>query len=169
MSDSEETGALRDNAAAARRADAAVAAIFLLLGVYVTYVSLTDLQAFSAGQVGPGVLPFLVGLTLILTSALVLWKTSAGVTLENLDAIPTLREGMRAGGLFVLMVVCSFLIPILGTLVALALFVIVELYVLERRSLTLTLGTTVAIVLLIYVFFEALLGVPLPHGTIGLL
>lgn len=150
-------------------ADAIVSALFLMLGVYIAFASVTRYQAFSQGQVGPGVLPLLIGATMILTSGLVLirlWRAQAAAT----DAdMPTAPELARVAKLLALMVACVTAMPMVGAIVTLGLFVLVETALIEKRGWLLSVMTAVAIPLLLYVFFEVLLGVPLPAGRIGLL
>jgi hypothetical protein len=153
----------------ARILDAAAAVLFLLLGLYVTYASVTEYQAFSEGRVGAGVLPFLVGVTLIITSVLILLRLRHGLAVEAGAEMPTLREASRAGALLLLTIVTVALMPVLGTLVALAGFGFVEVALLERRGWFLGILTAILIPAVLYFFFEAVLGVPLPRGEIGLL
>lgn len=151
----------------ARIADFVVAALFMGIGVYIAYASLTDYQAFG-GRVGPGVLPFMIGITLVLTSALIMLRLRRDVAVEDAD-MPDLIEASRAGSLLALTIVTVLLIPILGAIVTLGLFGLIETTILEKRGWKLGLLTAVTIPLLLYTFFDALLGVPLPSGRLGLL
>lgn len=153
----------------ARVADLIVGTIFMMLGLYVSFVSISQYQALSRGQVGPGVLPLLIGLTLILTSSLIMLRLHREAAAEADIEMPSLVEASRAGALLVLTVVTVILIPVIGALVALGLFGFVETTFLEKRGWRLGLLTAVLIPALLYVFFEAVLGVPLPAGHIGLL
>lgn len=154
--------------AVGRRADAIVAVLFLLLGCYVTFASIVRYGAFEGGQAGPGVLPFLIGVTLMATSALILLKLLRDAPLRDTLEMPPMSAALRVAALFTLIVIATAAIPFLGSLTALGLFVLVETLVLEKRGWNLSVATALLIPALLYVFFEALLGVPLPRGVIGL-
>ena len=79
-----------------------------------------------------------------------------------------MSAALRVAALFTLIVIATAAIPFLGSLTALGLFVLVETLVLEKRGWNLSVATALLIPALLYVFFEALLGVPLPRGVIGL-
>jgi hypothetical protein len=105
---------------------------------------------------------------MMLTSGLVMLRLRREAALEGIE-VPSVKEAGRAGALLLLTAVTIVLIPILGTLVSLGLFGFVETAVLERRGWRLGLLTALLIPLLLYLVFEAVLGVPLPAGQIGLL
>jgi hypothetical protein len=157
------------NEAKGRLLDLVVCGLFSLAGCYVTYASIVDYNALSGGQVGPGVLPLAIGLTFILTSALAALRLRRPGILIDPDEIPNATQVGRVVALLTLTVAAVLLMPIIGTLVALGLFALVEVAWLERRGLKLGILTALMLPLALYLLFEAVLGVPLPAGRLGLL
>ena len=156
------------DARAYRRLDLFVAAFFLFLGLLVLEQVWSELPLVRMGQVGPGMLPFGVGCILVAMSLVLVWQNLRGTGTIPALPMPTLSEGGRVAAVVVMLVLTILLIPVLGTLTTLALFIFLELKGVERRSLPLSAATAVLIPLFIYASFEALLGVPLPAGILGL-
>lgn len=168
MHDQARHGQLRDERKA-RLVDLAVAVLFMLLGLYMAYASVVDYKALSQGQVGPGVLPLAIGLTFVLTSALIMLRLrEPGLAVDPAE-IPSRIEALRVLALVLLTIVTVLLMPVLGTLAALGLFAFVEVALLERRGFRLGVMTALILPALLYLLFEATLGVPLPAGRLGLL
>lgn len=161
-------GRLR-NEVKGRLLDLAVCGLFLLVGVYMTYSSIVDYKALSAGQVGPGVLPLAIGLTFILTATLAALRLRRPGILIDPSEIPDGSQVLRVIAFMALTLATVLLMPIIGTLVALAVFALVEVAWLERRGLRLGLLTAIILPVALYLLFEAVLGVPLPAGRLGLL
>jgi hypothetical protein len=150
-------------------ADLVVSGLFMLFGLYVVVSSVTEYDLVDRGQVGPGLLPLMIGLTLILTSGLIMLRLRGGPLVEAHTELPNLREAGRALALLVLILVTVIMMPIVGAIVSLGLFGLIETMVLERRGWRLGMLTALLIPALLYVFFEVVLGVPLPRGELGLL
>lgn len=150
-------------------ADLVVSALFMLLGLYVSVASVTEYDLVDRGQVGPGMLPLVVGLALMVTSAIVMLRLRGGASVETDTELPNLTEAGRALALLILIVVTVVVMPIVGAIVSLGVFGLIETMVLERRGWRLGLLTAVLIPALLYLFFELALGVPLPRGEFGLL
>ena len=151
-----------------RRLDLAVALFFLILGLIVLQQVWTELPLMRMRQVGPGMLPFGVGCILVAMSSMLVWQNLRGEAPAGDPSIPTLLEGSRVVAVVVMLVAAIGLAPVLGTLVTLCLFIFLELRMVERRSPLLSIASAVLITLFIYVTFEALLGVALPAGVLGL-
>jgi putative tricarboxylic transport membrane protein len=148
----------------AQTADGLVCCVFCLLGAYICYSSVMDLQAFSSIQVGSGVIPFLVGALMVLSASAVLFQLRMGRLVAETVEMPTRAEGSRALALLVLTVCTVTIIPLLGMILSLGLFILIELLLLERRGLVLSLATAIILPTGLYLLFQVLLGVPLPAG-----
>jgi hypothetical protein len=82
--------------------------------------------------------------------------------------MPTLREGSRVAVVVALFVATIALMPVLGTLVSLFLFILAETRFVEGRNWLLSLSTAILVPLFVFATFEALLDVALPAGVLGL-
>ena len=151
-----------------RLLDIIVAAFFLLIGIVVLQQVYSELPLMRMRQVGPGMLPLGVGCILVVMGFIVLVQGLRGRTVFSGDLMPTLREGSRVAIVVVMLFGSIALMPILGTLVTLAVFIVIELRLVEGRSWLLSTATAVLVPLFIYASFEALLGVQLPVGVLGL-
>lgn len=151
-----------------RRLDIAIALFFFLMGVVVLQQVYTELPLIRMRQVGPGMLPFGVGCILFVMGLAVLVQSLRGRTAFSGEIMPTLREGSRVAFTIAMLIATIVLMPVLGTLVTLCLFIIAELRFVEGRSWLLSTATAVLVPLFIYATFEATLGVQLPAGILGL-
>ena len=156
------------DARAYRGFDLVVAVFFLLIGLVVLQQVWTELPLMSMRQVGPGMLPFGVGCILVAMSSVLIWQNLRGLGAGSTLTMPTLNEGTRVAAVVVMLILTIALAPVLGTLTTLVLFIFLELKLVERRSLMLSTATALLIPLFIYATFEALLGVALPAGMLGL-
>ena len=148
--------------------DLVVAVFFLALGLIVLQQVWTELPLVLMRQVGPGMLPFGVGCILVAMSSVLVWQNLRGAGVLPALSMPTVREGSRVAAVVAMLILTIALAPILGTLVTLVVFIFLELKMVERRSTVLSVSTAILIPLFIYATFEALLGVALPAGMLGL-
>jgi putative tricarboxylic transport membrane protein len=151
------------------RLDMLVAVIFIALGGVILQQIATKLPLMRFGQVGPGMLPFGVAAIFIVMGLLIIVQNLRGAAATSGGHMPNLREGGRVIALIALVVGATILMPYLGTVTALALFILVETRFLEGRRWPVAVAAAVLVPLFIYVSFEALLGVPLPKGMLGLI
>ena len=159
---------LARDARAYRGLDFVVAVFFLVLGLIVLQQVWTELPLMRMRQVGPGMLPFGVGCILVAMSLVLIWQNLRGLGVSPGLSMPTVGEGTRVAAVVAMLILTILLAPILGTLATLALFIFLELKLVERRSILLSVSTALLIPLFIYATFEALLGVALPAGMLGL-
>lgn len=148
--------------------DIVVAALFLLTGIVVLQQVYTELPLIRMRQVGPGMLPFGVGCILVPMGLIVLVQALRGRSPFSGSLMPTLREGSRVAVVTVMLFASIAIMPVLGALATLALFILIELRLVEGRGWLLSAATALLVPLFIYATFEALLGVQLPVGVLGL-
>jgi len=159
---------LARSASVYRWLDIVVAAFFLVLGVVVLAQVATELPLMRFGQVGPGMLPSAVGSILIGLGGIAILQNLTSRVAFSGTAMPTLKEGVRVAAVVVLLILTILFIPVLGTLASLMLFILIELRFVERRSWTISVATAALVPLFIHTTFEAMLGVALPAGILGL-
>lgn len=148
--------------------DLVVAVFFLFLGLVALEQVWSELPIMRMGQVGPGMLPFVVGCILVTMSLVLVWQNLRGTIVVPQLVMPTLGEGGRVAAVVVMLALTIALTSILGSLATLALFILLELKLVEGRSWLVAVATAVLIPLFIFASFEALLGVALPAGILGL-
>ena len=148
--------------------DLTVAGLFVLAGVVAIHQVATALPLIHLRQVGPGMLPLGVGCIMVVMGAAIIVQNVLNLTGIREVVMPTLREGSRVGAVVALLVATIALMPVIGTLVSLALFILAEIRLVERRSWPVGLATAVLVPLFVYAAFEALLDVQLPAGVLGL-
>jgi Tripartite tricarboxylate transporter TctB family len=151
-----------------RRFDLVVAMFFLILGLVALEQVWAELPIVRMGQVGPGMLPLGVGCILVAMSSVLVWQNLRATIVVPPLAMPTLGEGGRVATVIAMLALTIVLTPVLGMLATLALFILLELKLVEGRSWLLAVATAVLIPLFIFASFEALLGVALPAGILGL-
>ncbi|HMR34232.1 MAG TPA: tripartite tricarboxylate transporter TctB family protein [Amaricoccus sp.] len=152
---------------AAATGEALVSLGFILLGAFLCYHSLTRLNAFGAGQTGPGVLPFFGGVVMILASVKTLLRLRSRGPDEDIE-LPDRQGAGRVAALIGLTAAAVAGLLLIGTLVTLALFTSVELRLIERRSWSFSIVAGLAVAAVVYLIFVAVLGINLPHGLLGL-
>ena len=138
--------------------------VFMAIGAYVIYYTLTELKIGSIHSPGSGFFTFICGAgILILSTALV-----AGTFVKGTENRPLWEKGgwLKPMLAFALTVAYAFLIPRAGFLLATVLFLAVWQVVVERErpvktALIALIGTAA-----MWVIFEKLLRVPLPNGLL---
>ena len=133
----------------------------------------------EGGRVGPGLLPMVTGLLLLLLSGVQLlarlWRPSAAADAppagygDGVDVLGRTRaERVRHLRMVVLALpVAVLLVPLLGFLAAFGLLVLFISAAVERRRVPVALLATVLAVAVGYGVFAVFLDVPLPTGAVG--
>jgi hypothetical protein len=137
-------------------------------GVAVVVSSLDNGIGWSTEGVDAGTFPFLTGIIIVLGS---LYNLVRGVrTAATLASVPiaiTPIELRRLAGLFVPAAVFVAAIPFAGMYLAAAGYVFAVLAVPRHQSLPRALAMAVATSLALYVVFERMFEVTLPHGALA--
>ncbi|HKU09331.1 MAG TPA: tripartite tricarboxylate transporter TctB family protein [Bradyrhizobium sp.] len=151
-----------------RALEIATAVLAGAFGVAVAISSLDNGIGWSTAGVEAGTFPFLTGLIIVLGSFynLVRGTLPAG-NLAGLPAAITPIELRRLAGLFVPAVIFVAAIPVIGMYLASALYVFAVLALPKHQSLLRSLATAVATPLALYLVFERMFQVTLPHGALA--
>lgn len=132
-------------------------------GAAVAISSLDNGIGWSAAGVDAGTFPFLIGTVIVFGS---LYNLVRGVLTEHEIAI-TWSSLRRSIALLVPAVAFVGIIPLIGMYLSCGLYMFASLMLRDRRSvvqsLVLSLGTPLAL----YLVFERLFLVSLPHGALG--
>jgi putative tricarboxylic transport membrane protein len=136
---------------------------FILLA-FAGYIMITSflMEYVVAGVPGPGFLPFWAGLILGAAAVMILvnsWKKPlTGLFIANRTVLwRTVIFGLG-------MAVMAFLIPYLGMVVTLALFMLLTVPFLGARHPLKIAASVILVPLFVYVLFQFILQVPLPVG-----
>ncbi|MGJ4945527.1 tripartite tricarboxylate transporter TctB family protein [Bradyrhizobium sp. HKCCYLS1011] len=137
-------------------------------GVAVVVSSLDNGIGWSSAGVDAGTFPFLTGLVIVLGS---LYNLVRGVVpaarLANVPIALTSTELRRLAGLFVPAAIFVAAIPLLGMYLAAAAYVFAVLAIPRHQSVLRSLMIAVATPLALYVVFERMFQVTLPHGALA--
>lgn len=137
-------------------------------GVAVVVSSLDNGIGWSSAGVDAGTFPFLTGLVIVLGS---LYNLGRGVlpaaTLANVPIAVTATELRRLAGLFVPAAIFIGAIPLLGMYVASSLYIFAVLAIPKHQSVPRALTMAIATALALYVVFERMFQVSLPHGALA--
>lgn len=116
---------------------------------------------------GPGFMPLTLSMLMGILSAILLFRC-----LRAEEATRSLFENhaglKKAAIVAVLYLVYILLLQVLGLLVALAVFLLILLWLVENRSIFFSVGAAVVVSLSCYFLFEVWLKVPLPIGIFGI-
>jgi putative tricarboxylic transport membrane protein len=140
-------------------ADRMVAVILLAFAVYVGVGSLS-MEYATKGVPGPGFLPFWISLFLGGAAVLILvqgWtKPLAGPLIADRGVLwRTLALGLGIAGM-------AFLIPFIGMILAMALFILGAVPLLGAKKWMHILAAVVLVPAFVYLLFQYILQVPLP-------
>ena len=140
-------------------ADRLVGLVLLAFAVYVFVVSRT-MEFITAGVPGPGFLPFWISVFLGVAAILILVKgwiePMAGALIADRRVLwRTLIFGAGIAGM-------AFLIPFLGMILVLALFILGSAPLLGARKWSHILAAAVFVPAFVYLLFQYILQVPLP-------
>ncbi|MFH0303096.1 tripartite tricarboxylate transporter TctB family protein [Bradyrhizobium sp. 31Argb] len=137
-------------------------------GVAVVVSSFDNGIGWSAAGIDAGTFPFLAGVIIVAGS---LYNLARGVlpggTLASVPVAITGIELRRLAGLFVPAALFVALIPIVGMYVASAGYVFAVLALPRHQSLLRSLAMASATPLALYVVFERMFQVTLPHGALA--
>ncbi|KJC51799.1 tripartite tricarboxylate transporter TctB family protein [Bradyrhizobium sp. LTSP857] len=151
-----------------RALELATAVLTGSFGVAVVVQSLDNGIGWSSAGVDSGTFPFVIGLVIILGS---LYNLVRGVLpATSLASVPiaiTQIELRRLAGLFVPAAIFVAAIPLLGMYLASALYIFAVLAVPRHQSLLRSLAMAAATALALYVVFERMFQVSLPHGALA--
>ena len=137
-------------------------------GVAVVVQSLDNGIGWSSAGVDAGTFPFLTGIIVVLGS---LYNLVRGLvpaaSLANVPIAITPLELRRLAGLFVPAAIFVAAIPLLGMYLASAGYVFAVLAIPRHQSLPRALAMAAATALALYVVFERMFQVSLPHGALA--
>src|SRR5258708_6070574 len=151
-----------------RALELATAVLTGSFGVAVAVSSLDNGIGWSSAGVDSGTFPFVIGLVIVLGS---LYNLVRGVLpATSLASVPlaiTRIELRRLAGLFVPAAIFVAAIPLLGMYLASALYIFAVLAIPRHQSLLRSLAMAAATALALYVVFERMFQVSLPHGAVA--
>jgi hypothetical protein len=137
-------------------------------GVAVVVSSLDNGIGWSRAGVDAGTFPFVIGLVIVLGS---LYNLVRGVlpatTLASVPVAITPIELRRLAGLFVPAAIFVAAIPLLGMYLASALYIFAVRAIPRHQSVLRSLAMAAATALALYVVFERMFQVSLPHGALA--
>ena len=137
-------------------------------GVAVVVSSLDNGIGWSSAGVEAGTFPFLTGIIVVLGS---LYNLVRGlvpvVTLANVPVAITQVELRRLAALFLPAAIFVAAIPLLGLYLASGLYVFAVLAIPRHQSMPRALAMAGATALALYVVFERMFQVSLPHGALA--
>lgn len=139
--------------------------LFVALGLYVTWYSLTTLKVGSINKPGPGFFTFVCGAGIFVLSAI--WLFSI---LKKQDAKgPLWGKGQWLGPLLAigLAFLYAVLMQFLGYIFSTMLFIILWQLLIAKGSRTTIIIFAVVGTAVMYFLFSFLLSVPLPRGVFG--
>jgi len=146
-----------------RALELATAALTGTFGATVIVSSIDNGIGWSTAGVDAGTFPFLTGLIVLLGS---LWNLARG-WLESRNVLVSSSDLRHLTALFVPAVVFVAAIPLIGVYLASACYMLGTLALLHRLSLQRSLLIATATPLALYLVFERMFQVSLPHGALG--
>ena len=151
-----------------RALELATAVLTGSFGVAVVVQSLDNGIGWSSEGVDAGTFPFLTGIIIVVGS---LYNLTRGVVpAASLASVPIAinsPELRRLAGLFVPAAIFVAVIPLLGMYVASAAYVFAVLAIPRYQSILRSAATAAATALALYVVFERMFQVSLPHGALA--
>lgn len=136
-------------------------AVLLIVGS-ITLLQIRGLEFMDGTGPGPSFLPFFLGVFLIIL-ALLLLSGKPLLTFTNNEA--NLKQTL---GYIILFALTVFLLPYIGTSLAILFFIFIELVIIEKRKVFVSLMVSVGTSVSVFLIFEQLFGLPLPHGFLGI-
>ncbi|WP_028346158.1 tripartite tricarboxylate transporter TctB family protein [Bradyrhizobium murdochi] len=151
-----------------RALEIAAAALTGLFGVVVIVSSIDNGIGWSSAGVDAGTFPFLTGIIIVLGSLYNMGQGAIGRgTLAMVRTAITPSELRRLAGLFVPAAIFVAVIPMVGMYLASAGYVFAVLALPKRQSVLRALVIAAATPLALYVVFERMFQVSLPHGALA--
>jgi len=137
-------------------------------GVAVAVQSLDNGIGWSSEGVESGTFPFLTGIIIVAGSLYNLVRGAVpAASLANVPTAITSIELRRLAGLFVPAAIFVATIPLLGMYIASAAYVFAVLAIPRHQSVVRSVVTAAATALALYVVFERMFQVSLPHGALA--
>jgi hypothetical protein len=150
-----------------RALEISTAALTGSFGVAVVVSSLNNGIGWSTAGVDAGTFPFLTGVIIVLGSLYNLARgTLPGGTLASVPVAVTRIELRRLAGLFVPAAIFVAVIPLIGMYLASAGYVFAVLALPKHQPVLHSAAMAVATPLALYVVFERMFQVTLPHGAL---
>jgi Tripartite tricarboxylate transporter TctB family len=146
-----------------RALEVATAALTGTFGAAVVASSIDNGIGWSTAGVDAGTFPFLTGVIILAGSV---WNLARG-WLQTRDAAISSSDLRHVTALFVPAVVFVAAIPLIGVYLASGCYMLGTLALLHRFSLPRSLLIAVATPLALYLVFERMFQVSLPHGALG--
>jgi Tripartite tricarboxylate transporter TctB family len=146
-----------------RALELATAALTGTFGAAVVISSIDNGIGWSSAGVDAGTFPFLTGMIILAGS---LWNLARG-SLQSRDVLVGSSALRRLTALFVPAVVFVAAIPLIGVYLASGCYMLGTLAVLHRFSLPRSLLIATATPIALYLVFERMFQVSLPHGALG--
>ncbi|MEY9184511.1 hypothetical protein ABIG06_006100 [Bradyrhizobium sp. USDA 326] len=151
-----------------RALELATAVLTGSFGVAVVVSSLDNGIGWSSAGVDAGTFPFLTGIVIVVGSLVNLVRgVLPAVTLASVPTAITSIELRRLAGLLVPAAIFVAAIPLAGMYVASALYVLAVLAIPRHQSVPRALVMAGATALALYVVFERMFQVSLPHGALA--
>jgi hypothetical protein len=146
-----------------RALELATAALAGTFGAAVVISSVDNGIGWSSAGVDAGTFPFLTGMIILVGS---LWNLARGL-LQSRDVVVSSSDLRRLAALFVPAVVFVAAIPLIGVYLASGCYMLGTLALLHHFSLPRSLLIATATPLTLYLVFERMFQVSLPHGALG--
>jgi hypothetical protein len=146
-----------------RSLELATAALTGTFGLAVVVSSIDNGIGWSAAGVDAGTFPFLIGLTILFGS---LFNLVRGI-LHRHEITVTWSNLLRLAMLFVPAAVYIGVIPLIGMYLASGIYMFASLMLRDRKSLLKPLVISTVTPLALYLVFDRLFLVSLPHGALG--
>ncbi len=151
-----------------RALELATAVLTGSFGVAVVVSSLDNGIGWSAEGVDAGTFPFLTGIVIVLGSLYNLVRgVAAGGRFTSVPVAITRTELRRLAGLFLPAALFVALIPMLGMYLASAGYIFAVLALPKHQTLPRALAMAAATPFALYVVFERMFQVELPHGALA--
>ncbi|MCP3465605.1 tripartite tricarboxylate transporter TctB family protein [Bradyrhizobium sp. CCGUVB23] len=137
-------------------------------GAAVVVSSLDNGIGWSSAGVDAGTFPFLTGVIIVLGSLYNLGRGALpAATLASVPVAITPTELRRLASLFVPAAIFVAAIPLLGMYLASAIYIFAVLAIPRHQSMPRALAMAAATALALYVVFERMFQVTLPHGALA--
>jgi putative tricarboxylic transport membrane protein len=142
----------------------AFTAAILCVAVLYTYWAFAELSFLSsAGRLGPGFFPRIVGLALIVACLLTLagdLKQRKGGAISRYWGIPLVVAGLS--GAFILV------LNVLGGPLAMVVYMLATLSVLNRGRILQNIAVSIGLPIILFLLFDVWLNASMPPGVLGL-
>jgi len=142
----------------------AFTAAILCLAVVYTYWAFAELSFLSsAGRLGPGFFPRIIGLALIVACLLTLagdLRTREGAAISSYWRITLVVAGLS--GAFILV------LSVLGGPLAMVIYMLATLSVLNRGRILQNIAVSIGLPIVLFLLFDVWLNASMPPGILGL-